>query len=56
MSEKTFEITLTVRFEADVPDDYFDDAVWEEFINRPDADVRMDVLDAIDYQIEEVDG
>lgn len=54
MTEKTFEITLTVRFEAEVPDDYFDDAVWDAFIDRPDADVRMDVLDAIDYQIEEV--
>ena len=55
MTEKTFEITLTIRFDADVPDDYFDDAVWDAFTSQTNADMWESIYSA-DVDIQEVDG
>ena len=55
MTEKTFEITLTIRFEADVPEDYFDDAVWDAFTSQSTADMWESIYNA-DVDIQEVDG
>ena len=55
MTLKTFEITMTVTFKAEAPDDdYFEDAVWDEFTSQTNQEMWDRIFDS-DWEVREVE-
>lgn len=54
MTKKTFEITMTVTFETDVPDDYYEDAVWDDFTSQTNERMWDCIFDSA-WEIQEVE-